>query len=341
MILLRAKAERNCTALILICLFYWARRLTGSPSPDFGVSRFRHRIPINVLKLRSQLQGNDPGGTEPAYPAEFPKNIWQTSTHSDQAKWEVSSSTWSDLNPDWSYHYLSDETATSFVHKEFQDRASIVHFWDSLANPILRADLLRYLVLLAKGGVYSDIDTTALAPISEWIPGDLTDQVNAVVGIEYDDKPGSWAIKPIGFCQWTLMAKPGHPLFERVVQRVISNLEFAARLQRVELSLLELDFSEVLAGTGPGLMSDVLIDVVRDQMRAPQFDWASFHDLREPTLFGDILILPINGFAGNQKHSHSGDPAYGEKLVQHHFGRSWYLRDQQNARKKVGKQRNR
>jgi hypothetical protein len=45
-----------------------------------------------------------------------------------------------------------------------------------------------------------------------------------------------------------------------------------------------------------------------------------------------VLVLSINGFAGNQKHS-SGVPGYGEKLVQHHFGRSWYQRDKDNARK--------
>lgn len=319
MILLRAKAERSCTALILICLLYWARRLTGAPSPNAGVP--------------SRHQWDDAARPTFAYPADFPKRIWQTSRLTDKAKWEVSSKTWRELNPDWTYHYLDDADATSFVHNHFPQRPSLIRLWDGLADPILRADLLRYLVLLAKGGVYSDIDTTAIKPISSWIPPHLADQVNAVVGIEYDDKAGSWAIQPVSFCQWTLMAKPGHPLFARLVDRVISNLEFAARLERVELSRLDLDFGEVLAATGPGLMTDSVLEVVRDQVGDPNFQWANFHGLKEATVFGDVLVLPINGFAGNQKHSHSGDLAYGERFVHHHFGRSWYQRDKHNARK--------
>jgi alpha 1,6-mannosyltransferase len=128
------------------------------------------------------------------------------------------------------------------VHNHFTHRSSIIRFFEALTDPILRAELLRYLVLLAKGGVYSDIDTKALAPISSWIPTHLANTVNAVVGLDYDDKAGSWAIRPISFCQWTLMAEPGHPLFARLVDRVISNLEFAGKLDRVEFSKLELNF---------------------------------------------------------------------------------------------------
>jgi alpha 1,6-mannosyltransferase len=99
-------------------------------------------------------------------------------------------------------------------------------------------------------------------------------------------------------------------------------------LDRVELSKLELDFNEVLAATGPGLMSDTVLEVIRDQIGDPNFHWTNFHGLKEPTLFGDVLVLSINGFAGNQKHSHSGDPGYREKLVRYHFGRSWYQKEQ-------------
>jgi mannosyltransferase OCH1-like enzyme len=40
--------------------------------------------------------------------------------------------------------------------------------------------MLRYLILYANGGVYSDIDTKALKPISTWIPEQLKNKVNAV-----------------------------------------------------------------------------------------------------------------------------------------------------------------
>jgi alpha 1,6-mannosyltransferase len=209
------------------------------------------------------------------------------------------------------------------VHSNFSSQPSIIKFWDQLSLPVIKADFLRYLVMLAVGGVYSDIDTSCLLHPDRWIPIDLgAKTVNAIIGIEYDDITYKMFVRPVSFCQWTLMAKPGHPIYETAVQRVMGNLDFLARRKRVALSELTLDKMEVLEATGPGMISDVVIQVLRDQ--GQNVTWEAFHDQKEPKLFGDVLILPINGFAASQKHSHAGDPLYGEKYVQHHFGRSWY-----------------
>ena len=219
-----------------------------------------------------------------------------------------------------------DEDANEFVQTNFASRPAIVKFWDEMKVPVLKADFLRYLTMLAVGGVYSDIDTSCLVHPDRWIPVDLGAQtVNAIVGIEYDDHTYPMFVRPIGFCQWTLMAKPGHPIYEIAVQRVMSNMQYIARRKKLNWNELVLDKMEVLEATGPGMISDVVMQVLRDQ--AQNVTWDTFHEQKEPKLFGDVLILPINGFAGNQKHSHAGDPEYGEKYVQHHFGRSWYAPD--------------
>lgn len=212
------------------------------------------------------------------------------------------------------------------MHDSLAARPAIIHFWDSLGVPVLKADFLRYLLMLAAGGVYSDIDTSMLVHPDRWIPIDLgANTVNAIIGIEYDDHTYPMFVRPIGFCQWTLMSKPGHPIFELAVQRVISNLEYIARRKRVPLPELTLDKMEVLEATGPGMVTDVVMQVLREQ--GQNVTWETFHEQKVPKLYGDVLVLPINGFAGSQKHSHAGDPAYGEKYVQHHFGRSWYAPD--------------
>lgn len=72
------------------------------------------------------------------------------------------------------------------------------------------------------------------------------------------------------------------------------------------------------------MISDVVLEVIRDQLPNDNITWQMFRGQKEPKLYGDVLILPINGFAGAQKHSHAGDPEYGQMLVRHHFGRSWY-----------------
>lgn len=38
-----------------------------------------------------------------------------------------------------------------------------------MPKSILKADFFRYLILFARGGVYTDIDTVSLKPIDEWI----------------------------------------------------------------------------------------------------------------------------------------------------------------------------
>jgi alpha 1,6-mannosyltransferase len=38
----------------------------------------------------------------------------------------------------------------------------------SLPMPVLKADILRYTILLHKGGIYSDIDTAAVRKFDDW-----------------------------------------------------------------------------------------------------------------------------------------------------------------------------
>lgn len=289
------------------------------------------------------------------YTAAFPRHVWQTSSEAGRVKYSKNSQTWEDMKG-FDYHWLSDEEADDFVHQTFsKSRPSLVEFWNDLSAGIkhstiqqnsssgnqsmplqvdstassaivLRADLLRYMIMFVKGGVYADIDTSALVHADRWIPEQLGSQViNAIIGIEYDDTTYRMFVRPISFCQWTLMSKPNHMIFDRAISRVKSNLEFLARRQKVKsLSQLKLDKVEVLEATGPGMISDVVLEAIQDQLPDKNVSWSTFHDQKEGKLFGDILILPINAFAANQKHSHAGDPHYGEKLVQHHFGRSWY-----------------
>lgn len=203
----------------------------------------------------------------------FPRHIWQSSSIAGKEKYSKQIQTWKD-NTDYDYHWLSDADADTFVYNAFsQSQPSLVAFWNDLSTKIhaeastittesipnhtantsanqivvnstssssivLRADLLRYMLMSVHGGIYTDIDTSVLVPISHWLPQHLTSRpqphpTNAVIGIEYDDTKLAMFVRPISFCQWTLMSKPNHPIFTRAIQRVISNLEFLARRQRV------------------------------------------------------------------------------------------------------------
>lgn len=330
-----------------------------------GLEQSSHAAPLNssASNRTSESQHNIPGtkGFIPSpllphgYTAAFPRHIWQTSSEVAKAKHAEQMQTWISVKG-FEHHWLSNADADEFVRTEFSaGRSSLVSFWNDLSlktespesegnvehsgntsatmadstsssSIVLRADLLRYMLMYARGGVYSDIDTSTLEHVDRWIPENLGSRIiNAVIGIEYDDTTYKMFARPISFCQWTLMAKPGHPIFERAINRVMSNLEFLARRQRVNsLSQLKLDKVDVLEATGPGMISDVVLEVIQDQLPDQKISWATFHDQKEGRIFGDVLILPINGFGGHQKHSHAGNPLYGDILVRHHFDRSWY-----------------
>lgn len=257
-----------------------------------------------------------------SYDAKFPRTVWQTANTEGRVKYATQSYTWASIKG-FKYNFLTDDDANEWVRTNFASSPSIVKFWKDLQAVVLKADFLRYLIMLSQGGIYADIDTSCLAHPDAWIPSSLgASEINAIIGIEYDDDTYNMFVRPISFCQWTLMAKPNHPIFQRAVQRVMSNLEYLARKQRVSLSRLTLQKLDVLEATGPGMITDVVMSVLRDQ--GQNITWQTFHEQKEPKLYGDVLILPINGFAGSQKHSHAGDPEYGDLLVQHHFGRTWY-----------------
>ena len=281
------------------------------------------RYHASTLHLRDDL-ARSPSDHRPR--ADFPQILWQTAPNKQFIeRWQAQLATWLDLNADWRHVLLDDTTMDDFVTTELGHRPDILGFWRELQVPILRTDLFRYLALLSRGGVYSDMDTTNLKAIGEWIPRHLrSESINVVAGLEYADTTYRIFPRNISFCQWTLMAKPGHPVYEYVGSRVISRLEYIARVQKVPIGGLRLNREEILAATGPGVYSDAILAAVRHSLGDSSLNWNVFFGLQEPTLFGDILVLPINAFGSGQKHSNSSKAGWGDVLVKHHFGSSWF-----------------
>lgn len=76
------------------------------------------------------------------------------------------------------------DTEDAFVHKAFRKDKGILRTCEGIKyDPILRADSLRYLILLAEGGVYTDVDIRPLQPIEDWIPRAYHNKTNVVLGV--------------------------------------------------------------------------------------------------------------------------------------------------------------
>lgn len=203
------------------------------------------------------------------------------------------------------------------------NRPDIVYCYRTLTARIIKADLLRYLVLYLEGGVYADIDVEAFQPIRKFVPPPFNKaDFDLVIGIEVDEPSFAnhriLGPKSQSFCQWTIMSKPRNPAILRIINNVIKWLDDTAKAQNVEISEVTLNFDNVLSGTGPSAFTAAVLAEMRVQTNQAT-EWGTFHNLIEPKLVGRILVLPVKRFAAGQGHSNSGDLDSQEALVRHYY----------------------
>lgn len=263
-------------------------------------------------------------------PKHFPRKIWQT-WKVDPLKFEERdhnvAQSWIAKNPDYRYEVLTDLNDMAYVETHFGpdglDREDIVYVYRELTARIIKADLLRYMIMYIEGGVYTDIDVEALRPISNFIPPRWKEaDVDMVVGIEIDqpefDKHPVLGTKCKSFCQWTFMCKPKLPVMMKLIENIIVWLRSVAVQQGVPISEVKLDFDQVISGTGPSAFTNAILDDI-EQRTGEKVSWDAFHDLSESTLVGGVLVLTVEAFAAGQGHSDSGTHETKQALVKHHY----------------------
>lgn len=260
----------------------------------------------------------------------FPKKIWQT--------WKVdpldfeerdlsAARTWVQKNPGHRYEVLTDSNDLYYVETHFGpaglNRPDIVYAYRSLTARIIKADLLRYLVMYVEGGLYTDIDVEALRSIDRFIPHRYNERdIDMVIGIEIDqpdfkDHP-ILGPKSQSFCQWTFMCKPRLPVMMRLIDNILRWLNEVAREQGKPISQIELDFDQVISGTGPSAFTGaVLAEMAIKEGR--KVVWDEFHDLPDSVVIGGVLVLNVEAFAAGQGHSDSGNHNSRGAMVKHRY----------------------
>ncbi|ORX41208.1 hypothetical protein BD324DRAFT_613641 [Kockovaella imperatae] len=180
------------------------------------------------------------------------KKLWQTAkdqkldSSRDVKTWREGKAT----TEGWDWQLLTDEGANSYVESKLGG-SRVEMLWNDLPTGILRSDLLRYLLLLFEGGIYSDTDTSLLKEPSRWGSGatvwkygegwldektkrrlaggedvnDVLGPPSVVVGIEADVGTradwAKWWPRPIQIVQWTMASAPFHPISLSAVLRVM------------------------------------------------------------------------------------------------------------------------
>ena len=263
----------------------------------------------------------------------FPRKIWQTwrvdPLNLDERDLPVARS-WTAKNPGHRYEMLTDQNDMQYVETHFGPhgvlyRPDIVHTYQTLTAKIIKADLLRYLVMYIEGGVYADIDVEALRPVERFIPPRFSEgEMDLVVGVEIDE-PDLTNHRILGkksqsFCQWTFMAKPRLPALLRLIDRILAWLNRLAEQQHcASIADVHLDFDEVIKGTGPSAFTDAVMAEISLSVGHLVSWYDTFHDLQEPRLMGRVLVLTVEAFAAGQGHSDSGDHNSRAALVRHHY----------------------
>ncbi|RKF75698.1 putative glycosyltransferase HOC1 [Golovinomyces cichoracearum] len=260
----------------------------------------------------------------------FPRKIWQSwkvdalqlgETELNRAR------SWTSKNPGYRYEMLTDGNDMDYVEHHFGpaglNRQDIVYTYRTLNAKIVKADLLRYLIMYVEGGLYADIDVEALRPIDRFVPERWNEKdIDMIIGVEidmphYSDHP-ILGPKSKSFCQWTFMCKPRLPVMMRLIENIIAWLNLLSRKQKLPISELRLDFNEVITGTGPSAFTDAILADMR-MRTGKDIQWDMFHDMIETKLVGGVLILTVEAFAAGQGHSDSGTHDAKTALVKHHY----------------------
>lgn len=261
----------------------------------------------------------------------IPKKIWQTwkqgpltfeQRDSDTAK------TWPAKNQNYRYEVLTDDNALEYVEEHYGihgfKRPDIIDLYRELNITIIRADLLRYLIMYAEGGVYADIDVECLRPVQRFIPERYTElEVDMIIGVEIDEP--AFANHPVlgskckSFCQWTFAAKPRLPVMMRLIENIQEWIHDLSKKKGVPIGQLELDFNEVISGTGPSAFTDAVLAQMTAMNGGQEVTWDPFHNLAESRFVHGILVLNVEAFAAGQGHSDSGNHDSRGAMVKHHY----------------------
>ncbi|KAK2749685.1 hypothetical protein FQN57_005907 [Myotisia sp. PD_48] len=257
----------------------------------------------------------------------IPPKIWQSykTVKFDERHAKIVDS-WVEKNPTFRHEILTDGEAETYVRQMYgATRPDIVDLYLKLPHIILKADLLRYLILLAEGGIWSDIDVTCEKPVSEWLPAemyeDTAEPIGLIVGLEFDSmspKNGSelWS----QWTNWAFAASPGSPHLQYVVDDIVKTLTTVAHENNVGIEQIELKMiTDVVEVTGPRKLTRGVAASLGKMLGYPVLD-RHVAKIKKPTMLGDVLLMPGNAFAARQ----NGFPKdQGDALVTHHYDGSW------------------
>ncbi|PGH09975.1 alpha 1,6-mannosyltransferase [Blastomyces parvus] len=270
--------------------------------------------------------------------SKFPAYIWQTWKYTPasgdfEEKLRVYEASWTQLHPTFVHEVITDEAADPLLRYLYPAFPEILDAYRSLPLAVLRADFFRYLILLARGGIYSDIDTLALKPAADWLPRHVDRAtIGLIIGIEADagDRVDwqKWYSRQVQFCQWTIQAKPGHPVLRDIVATIT---EDTLRMKQAGVLHMGKMDKSIVEFTGPAVWTDAVFRYFNDPhyfegARPPHGRNVTAMDFSGITVqrkLGDVVVLPITSFSPGVRQMGAKEPDDPMAFVRHAFEGTW------------------
>lgn len=174
----------------------------------------------------------------------IPHKIWQTYVQSDLPESaKKCQNTWFD-QAGFKYNFMNDNQIDYFIKKHFNNK--IYKAFKALPLGVMKADMWRYCVLYKYGGVYSDIDSKLVKPLSQW---NIKNEDKLIIGLE----------NSVHFCQWTIACVAKHPILWNVIEAITEDV-----LAGIDTT----DPHFVHKYTGPGIWTRVIKENLEMQSKS-------------------------------------------------------------------------
>ena len=195
---------------------------------------------IMELRVFKRLQCRVPAVCMPN--TTIPKVIYRTAktktlTPAHQEAWDFTAK----HNPEFQQVLLDDDDADAFMRTAMNGYA--YDAYRALVPGAAKADLLRYVLMYVKGGVYLDIKSGArelcrlIRPGDQMLVSTWSTKWSNSLSIVLFAAVGKTPVVPASFGeleQWWLVCAPGHPVMQKVVQEVVTSLEERKRQGRLQ-----------------------------------------------------------------------------------------------------------
>jgi alpha 1,6-mannosyltransferase len=261
---------------------------------------------VSSKPLRERLRYQFPYDLE----SKFPAFIWQTWKYSPASgefgeNLRPLEASWTEQHPGFIHEVVTDDAAYHLIKYLYASVPEVTEAYASMPIPVLKADFFRYLILLARGGIYSDIDTQSLKPTTEWLPENFDrSTVGLIVGIEADaggrQDWAKWYSRKIQFCQWTIQAKPGHPALRDLVATIT---EDTLRMKKQGILKENKMDKSIVEFTGPAVFTDAIFSYFNNESffdysgRNTNISASDFSGITSHKKVGDVIVLPITSFS--------------------------------------------